>query len=59
MNGSGGDTGVIKAAWKGIGHPTSHADGPRYVSSLTGTPLRAKVYGTTFILVLLVVLEIE
>ena len=32
---------------KGTGHPTSHADGSGYVSFLTGTPLRTKVYGTT------------
>ena len=44
----GGDTGEIKAARKGTGHPTSNADDSGYVSSLTGTPLRTKVYGTTF-----------
>ena len=44
----GGNTGEIKEARKGIGHLTSHADGSGYVSSLTGTPLRTKVYGTTF-----------
>ena len=33
---------------KRTGHHTSHADGSGYVSSLTGTPLRTKVYGTTF-----------
>ena len=44
----GGNTGEIKAARKGIGHPTLHANGSGYVSSLTGTPLRIKVYGTTF-----------
>ena len=43
-----GNTGGIEAARKGAGHPTSHADGSTQVSSLTGTPLRTKVYGTTF-----------
>ena len=44
-----GNTGEIKAARKGTGHPTSHADGSGEVSSLTGTPLSTKVYGTTCI----------
>ena len=43
----GGNTGEIEAAKKGTGHTTSHADGSGYVSSLAGTPLRTKVYGTT------------
>ena len=33
---------------KGTGHPTSHADGSGWLSSLTGTLLRTKVYETTF-----------
>ena len=44
-----GNTGKIKAAGKGTGLPTLYADGPGKVSSLTGTPLHMKVYGTTFI----------
>ena len=44
----GGNIGEIQAAKKGTGHPTSHADGSGKVSSLPGTPLRTKVYGTTF-----------
>ena len=44
----GGNTGEIKAARKGIGHPTSFADGSGQVPSLTGTLIRTKVYGTTF-----------
>ena len=36
--GPGGNTGEIKAARKGTGHPTSKADGSGQVSSLTGTP---------------------
>ena len=43
----GGNTEEIKAARKGTGHPTSHTGGSGEVSSLTGTPLRTKVYGTT------------
>ena len=46
----GGNTEEIKAARKGTGHPTSHADGSGCVPSLTGTPLRTEVYGTTFTL---------
>ena len=38
--GPGGNTGEIKAARKGTGHPTSKADGSGQVSSLTGTPQR-------------------
>ena len=45
----GGNTGEINAVKKGTGHPTSHADGSGNASSLAGTPLGAKVYGTTFI----------
>ena len=45
-----GNTGEIKAARKGTGHPNSHADGSGLVSSLTGTPLRTKVHRTTFTL---------
>ena len=44
----GGHTGEIKAARRGTGHPTSHADGSGEVSSQTGTPLRMEVYETTF-----------
>ena len=50
----GGNTGEIKAARKGTGHPTLHIDGSGLVSSLTGTPLRTKVYGTTLIFTTLV-----
>ena len=38
--GPGGNTGEIKAARKGTGHPTSKADCSGQVSSLTGTPQR-------------------
>ena len=43
----GCNNGEIKAARKGTGHPTPHADGSGQVSSLIGTPLLTKVYGTT------------
>jgi len=48
-----GNTGEIKAERKGTGQPTSHADGLGEASSLTGTPLCTKVYGTTFTFVFL------
>ena len=40
----GGNSGEIKAAREGTGHPTSHADGSGYVSSLAGTLLNTNVY---------------
>ena len=46
----GDNTGEIKVVRKEITHPTSYADGPGQVSSLTGTPLRMKAYGTSYTL---------
>ena len=46
----GGNTKETKTVRKGTGHPTSHANGPGQVSSLTGTLLKVVPYevcGTT------------
>ena len=48
----GRSTGEIKATRKGTAHPTSYADSSGEVSSLISTLLRTKVYGTSSLLII-------